>query len=941
MLYCSRILLKMRAPPLGYSRRDFVKKLRSPRASKPWRNRSAVSGGQIEVSSSTEDGAVGDLVARPPLGIRDVRAGTSAAVAAPGMAALPESTTNAVTYNGESAAGHEKSLDAPLASPPAPLARLPFGKALELNVEKVNTYEEGPIPLHLQQFRRSRREAAESILLPRHINRLFHKIMGWSEEIVDIESEGASLATSQVESSEPTQKQNQEQQQMQKDAPLLRRKYGKLADKMKYGVLLDSYEKDKFAIEHQLEIAGERFERKFLDWEGMHVLDQDPSAAMEEVRESKSSIVIDHPSSFRIPFVNRDCCQGCGALLQDKDENAFGYVRKGDVERYIIDRQQKMKARAAYADRMSELQAHWQKHGRHVGEEWLDFMTQEEFDAFYKDRSAPFVCHRCHALENLGVEGRRRVWSAPDFTEKLRALREKKCVVVLVVDITDFPGSMVYDLPGLISMNNDVIIVVNKMDCIRNRSFNYTGKDRAIASRLVTERYVRRWVTDIAVQFGLPRHQIRSVIPISAKRGWNIEALIAAVEETSNLNLTRPIKPMPTYFVGVANVGKSSVINAIAHKLYVPLPPHPESRKVYYTKKSSDGSESVFWRWHTPPNVNQAEMIDIPSRHDKKASKLLTVSSLPGTTVEANAVRVSLTKGASGESAYLFDTPGLLPHWHRNSPLTLLQMRRTLIRSYRNPQCFILVPGNTLLLGGLAAIDVVKGTSRGMLFMVYTSQKVRSAIINTERSDDFWQEQLGKALDPPGSLEQLGELRLTESKSYLFECYPRHRRHPKADVYVCGIGWVSFCVNEACDVVLRVRTLPGVIHGIREPLRYKDMMAFRGWPKLKRRFTAAGMPGGEGDWDNSIATVVRLTASSAGAGEPITTADGQTDSSENNSNSNSNGESDGVGGPVAKVVHKAILPRHAPASSAAFDAVLADLALAGSLPQTKKTSTQR
>lgn len=59
-------------------------------------------------------------------------------------------------------------------------------------------------------------------------------------------------------------------------------------------------------------------------------------------------------------------------------------------------------------------------------------------------------------------------------------------MVVLVVDLTDFPGSMVYDLPGLISMNNDVIIAINKTDCVNNRSFDYNrNKNCAIGARLL------------------------------------------------------------------------------------------------------------------------------------------------------------------------------------------------------------------------------------------------------------------------------------------------------------------------------------------------------------------------------------------------------------------------------------------------------------------------
>ncbi|EPY28681.1 hypothetical protein STCU_04934 [Strigomonas culicis] len=736
--------------------------------------------------------------------------------------------------------------------------------------------------------------------------------MGWTEDLVELDAERAA-DTDTAEAPLAPQ--------------LVRQKMSNLTERMKYGVLLDAYESDKFALEHRIELAGSKLERKFLEWEGVHVLDQDAGADMAHALAHKAAIVMEAPAAAKIPVVNRDCCPGCGALLQDRSADDFGYVAPGEVERYVKERDEKAAARAEYATRMAELQAHWAKHDRQVGEEWLDFMTQDEFDAYYRDRREPFVCHRCHALENLGVTGRRKVWSAPDFTAQLTALREKKCVVVLVVDITDFPGSMVYDLPGLISMNNDVIIAVNKMDCVRNRSFQYKGQDRAVAARLVSERYVRQWVLDIAVQFGLPRRQIRQVVPISAKRGWNIDKLIAAVEDAANYNLRRPHQPLPTYFAGVANVGKSSVINAFAHYLYVPQPPHPKSTKVYYTKTDPQTrKEVVLWRWYTPPDVNRAEMFDLPAHHDKKASKLLTTSSLPGTTVAVNAVRLALTRGrgADGGEAFLYDTPGLLPHWHRASPLTLLQMRRTLMRRYRNPQCFILVPGHTLFLGGLAAVDVVKGPAQGLLFLVYTSHKVRNGIVRTAAADQFWAEQLGKQLEPPGSYEQLAAgcadgtaPSLSVSRSYLFECYHKHRRRPKADLYVCGLGWVAFCVAEASDVVLRVRTLPGVVHGVREPLRYNDLRAYRAWPRLRRTATSKSLDdAARGMDDESVNTVVQLTA---GASADATAAPPEEEAQ------------GAAGGGHFTTVGKARHPHHAAAADAPLGALLEELQHSGKL----------
>lgn len=976
-------LWKRKLPPLGYSKNDFFRKVRSPGASKPWRDRAAMTGGSIDVSSNSdvvdEEGntVMGSLTTSGPMGMRSPHTPPSVAMAALAEAqSLPHLLDNDGSGNAHNAAGMLASSTSsltgsatlaaaapygthagvarttlPSAAPApatsamrslprlrsdeAPVATLPFGKALQLQVEGVESHPaEAPVSTKLQHLqRRSKRAVADSILLPRHINKLFHKIMGWSEELVDLEADAHAAATTESDTPQA-----------------LRKKAASLTDKMKYGVLLDAYEKDRFAVEHQLEIAGEKMERKMLEWEGVHVLDQDATAEMANVLENKASIVMEAPASFHVPVPGRDCCSGCGALLQNSDQNAFGYVRPGEIEKFVAQRNEKTQLRHEYAARMAELQAHWEKHGRQVGEEWLDFMTQDEFDAFYRDTPRPFTCHRCHALENLGVEGRRSVWSAPDFTEQLRALKEKRCVVVLVVDITDFPGSMVYDLPGLISMNNPVIIAVNKMDCVRNRSFQYSGKDRAVAACLVTENYVRRWVTDIAVQFGLPRHQIKRVVPLSAKRGWGIPNLIRDIEELANLNLRRPHKPLPTYFVGVANVGKSSVINAMAHALYMPQQPHPASRKVYYTKTNAEGKEAVFWRWYTPPNVNQAEMIDIRGRHDKRASKLMTVSSLPGTTVAVNAVRFSLgskspspppmtaspsspaanSDASAGAQTYLYDTPGLLPHWHQRSPLTLLQMRRTLIRKYRNPQCFLLIPGHTLFLGGLAAIDVVRGPPRGLLFLVYTSHKVRNAIVNTAQSDTFWQEQLGRALDPPGSYEQLlplddlsaaaGAPRLSETKSYLFECYGRHTRRPKADVYVCGLGWASFCVGEAADVVLRVRTLPGVVHGVREPLRFKDLRGRRAWPKLKRRFTSKGIHDMESDVDSdSISTVVRLVSG------PVSSTNDESDTAA------ASADSDKLSGMSTRTVEKTAHQRHQSSSSAPFAALKEDLHATGKL----------
>lgn len=887
-LRVSLLLLKKKKLPFGMSSSQFQKKLRNPGASKQWRRHRVESAGTMDVDpiNSLMPEGLGVSNAMPlspprsaPMMPWDAPPDDDLSLHRGGAARID----NAVLEGGSSCENpndlQERQFGsdvpppvlcpdysnqtevAPLSHPPEDTAlstavTLPVGKQLNLNVTSVNTYsddERKEIPLSLQSFKRTNKERAESIVLPKHLNKLFHRLMKWTNEAVEIDKEHP-LADDQMQSGPSSGSGGG-------DALTPQKKYDQVKAKLQYGVLLDAFEKDKFAVEHNLAIAGDKFEKQFLKWEGVQLLDTNQSELMAETRANKAAMVIASPLGFHVPIINRDPCPGCGALLQDSKEDHFGYVKPGQLEDYITTEEDMIQLRKEYADRMAELQAHWEKNGRRVGEEWLDFMTQEEFRAIYKHQTKPFVCHRCHALENLGVQGRKKVMSAPDFTENLRALKEKKCVVVLVIDVTDFPGSMVYDLPGLISMNNKVIIAANKCDCIRERGFNYKAKNRFIAARLTPADHIVSWVKNMAIQFGLPKHQILDVIPISARNNWNIDTLVERIEEASNLNLSRPQKPLETYFVGVANVGKSSVINAISHQLFVPQPPHPSSKKVYYTLKDDKGMERVMWRWYTPPNVNRAEMNEVKATRKKENSKLLTVSSLPGTTVACNAVKISLHGGNSDkEETFLYDTPGLFPHWHQSSPLTLYQMRRCLIRKFRNPECYIIQPGHTLCFGGVAALDVVKGKQSGLLMMVYSSQKTTHGVCETEKADEYWAEQLGKKLQPPGSLEDVGDLRLSVSKSYFFECFGRHRLHPKADIYICGVGWVAFCVGDASDVVIRVRTLPGIVHGVRDPLRKNDLRAWRRWPKLSSRYRTSGIP-------KQLDTVIRLTAKELEPGE--------------------------------------------------------------------------
>lgn len=698
--------------------------------------------------------------------------------------------------------------------------------ATQFRVGDENSYGEGGVPelAHSALLKEKDQARSDIAVLPHHINKLFHKIMGWSKELGTLDDRTGLTREPSPEA-------------IAKDPSLALAAAQHAKKKLQYGALMDRYEADDFALKHNLQLAGSALERKLMNWQGLKLLDRDFENQLNEHKEHKTAMIVNSNdrSKFKIPRMNADACPGCGATMQDTDQDAFGYISPDELTKYIIAWQRTLTVRQEYADRMYELQSHWAKHGKRVGEEWLDFMTEEEFRAIYRWQGTPCFCHRCYLLRK-GTLPPLSTLSAPDFSSKLHALREKRCLIVLVVDLTDFPGSMVPDLPGLISMNNPVLIAANKLDCIMSENFGYKGDLLNVISRRLSPGHIAHWVREQAVNFRLPDSQIKHVVPVSAKRRWNIENLVDQIEHHANFNCRRDFPPLPVYFVGATNVGKSRLLNAVAEYLYVEQAPFDDAVKQFFVSKDAKtGVDVVDYRWVRTKPQNDSEMVHAP--RDVSSQALFTSSALPGTTVDVQAIRLSLTGNVKGRNEpLLYDTPGIHPHWFTSSPITVDQIPKTLQRRFKNPDFYILTPGSTFFLSGYAAIDVVKGPPQ-LLFAVYTSRDIRSTFCATPGADELWSKEVGGLLWPPGSPEQIGDLRLTVKRSYLFECYQKHKKTPKADVYFCGLGWVSFCTSEQSDVVLRVRTLPGIVHGIRPPLRFRDIRPYRPWPRLPRSCT--------------------------------------------------------------------------------------------------------
>ena len=316
-------------------------------------------------------------------------------------------------------------------------------------------------------------------------------------------------------------------------------------------------------------------------------------------------------------------CSGCGSGFQKEDELRPGFLpsEKYEIQMKLskIEEAQKQNDRAESAEWSPEDEVEWllrQSDDDSVddAEDLSNLSVDEMAEKMGLDLETlskkKVICKRCHQLQNFGsVEKKLRPgWtdeptlSQEEFRKLLLPLRQKKAVILALVDLFDFSGSVLPELDR-IAGDNPVILAANKADLLPSEM----GQTRA-------ENWVRReleyaGVTSIANIGGAVRL-------VSCKTGFGISAMM---EKTRKL---ADEMECDIYVVGAANAGKSTLVN------YLLAEADPERNRLKTGEKRRAGNAN---KW--------------------KGS--VTTSPLPGTTLQF--IKIEL-----GGGTCLYDTPGLL-----------------------------------------------------------------------------------------------------------------------------------------------------------------------------------------------------------------------------------------------------------------------------------------
>lgn len=311
-------------------------------------------------------------------------------------------------------------------------------------------------------------------------------------------------------------------------------------------------------------------------------------------------------------------CIGCGATIQTTDKTGLGFTPQSALEK-----------------------------GLETGEVY---------------------CQRCFRLRHYNEITDVQL-TDDDFLKLLHEVGDSDALVVNVIDIFDFNGSVIPGLPRFVS-GNDVLLVGNKKD---------------ILPKSVKAGKISQWLMERAHEEGL---RPVDVVLTSAQNKHAIKEVIDKIEHYR--------KGRDVYVVGVTNVGKSTLINAIIQEI--------------------TGDQNV-----------------------------ITTSRFPGTTLDK--IEIPLDDGS-----YIYDTPGIIHRHQMAHYLTAKNLKYVSPKKEIKPKTYQLNPEQTLFLGGLGRFDFIAGEKQG--FTAFFDNELKLHRTKLEGASDFYDKHLGTLLTPPNNKEK-------------------------------------------------------------------------------------------------------------------------------------------------------------------------------------------
>jgi ribosome biogenesis GTPase YqeH len=298
----------------------------------------------------------------------------------------------------------------------------------------------------------------------------------------------------------------------------------------------------------------------------------------------------------------------------------------------------------------------------------------------YLKRKSDFYCKRCFSLRHYNKNIEYQI-DSQKYLENLELIKKDRGLIVNIVDLFDLEGTIIPDINKIFDTDN-ILFVLNKVDLFLD-SININK----------IENYIFKYLKDKKIK-------VLELVSMSSFNNDDITYLIDAIKEFK--------QDKNVYFVGMTNVGKSSIINKIIGQL-------------------------------------------------KNSDDLITVSNTMNTTLDNIYIPYD-------RKTFLVDTPGIINKKNLMNFLDKASMEEITPKSYVRPKTFQLSPEQTLFVLGVVRVDFISGIKSSFVTNFRNDLLVhRTKLAN---ADDFYHDHLDDILKIPNSQERdrLGDKKVIDVK---------------------------------------------------------------------------------------------------------------------------------------------------------------------------------
>lgn len=448
------------------------------------------------------------------------------------------------------------------------------------------------------------------------------------------------------------------------------------------------------------------------------------------------------------------------------------------------------------------------------------FVPSEKFSLFTEEDLRSQLCQRCDFLKRYNVALNVTVPS-DEYPQLISKIQLNPSLVVILVDLLDFPCSVWPGIINLIGEKHKIYIVGNKVDLL--------PKD----DTLYLER-IKKSLKESLKASGIGRNtKIRDVSLISAKTGFGVENLV-----TKLLRDNRKGEDM--FLIGCTNSGKSTLFNVLMQtdlcaldssdlmtRATTSLWPGTTLNLLKFPSKKLAGWE-LQMRLH---RLNIFEKKDIAERrlkwtmHRQTQSQFALLSQRIGSTFRGKVPikveedhplnkRTTPSKPFDPKSRHLkgcnwmHDTPGVIYKDQLLNLLTTEELLRTVPREIITPRTYTVRPGQSVFVGGLGRIDLTQAREHVWLTF-FASRYLPIHIVYTEQARKFYEAYLGTDMlaVPMGGEERLAHWPRLMPKEFTLDCIGWEESC--ADIVLSNAAWASVTGGADTRCVLRAFTPEG------------------------------------------------------------------------------------------------------------------------------------